>query len=333
MHIARPRIRRLLLAAGLLALFLASATLPFLSTLAQVAPQVKPSANNATATDGQPGHSQGRHPLDPLEPDEIRLAVDIVRKEKKLADSVRFVTVTLNEPVKAAILHPQAGTAIPREVFMVLLDKATGTGYEAVVNLASAVGRAVRGAPAGRPAVDHARRVRRMRGGGPEIARVPGGAEEARDRGHEPRHGRRLVGGSLRQRARRKTEASGSSARCAGSGPTPMDNGYAHPIEGLVTVIDLNRKEVVRVEDFGVVPVPPKAGELGPRRTIAQPAGRPQAARRLAGRRAELHGERPRSALAEVGVSRRVQPPRGPGAQHGRATTAARSCTAARSPR
>ena len=48
-----------------------------------------------------------------------------------------------------------------------------------------------------------------------------------------------------------------------------MDNGYARPIEGLVTVIDLNRKEVVRVEDFGVVPLPPKAGNWG-RESISQ---------------------------------------------------------------
>ena len=38
----------------------------------------------------------------------------------------------------------------------------------------------------------------------------------------------------------------------------PLDNGYARPIEKVVAVIDLNRKEVVRVEDHGVVPFPPK---------------------------------------------------------------------------
>ena len=42
-----------------------------------------------------------------------------------------------------------------------------------------------------------------------------------------------------------------------------MDNGYARPIEGVVTVIDLNRKEVVRVEDHGIVPLPPKPGNWG----------------------------------------------------------------------
>src|SRR5262249_32468900 len=38
------------------------------------------------------------------------------------------------------------------------------------------------------------------------------------------------------------------------------DNGYARPIEGVVVLIDLNRKEVVRVEDYGVVPLPPQQG-------------------------------------------------------------------------
>ena len=119
------------------------------------------SDKTAIAKQGSAPESQMRHPLDPLEPDEIRLAIAIVRREKKLADSVRFVTVTLNEPAKAALLHPEAGGVIPREVFMVLLDNATGRGYEAVVNFARQSVTRFRRASARRPAVDHARRVRR----------------------------------------------------------------------------------------------------------------------------------------------------------------------------
>jgi primary-amine oxidase len=40
----------------------------------------------------------------------------------------------------------------------------------------------------------------------------------------------------------------------------PMDNGYARPIDGIVAVVDLNKMEVLRIEDFGVVPLPPRAG-------------------------------------------------------------------------
>jgi primary-amine oxidase len=34
----------------------------------------------------------------------------------------------------------------------------------------------------------------------------------------------------------------------------PHDNGYAHPIEGVIAIVDLNQMEVIRIEDYGVVP-------------------------------------------------------------------------------
>ena len=144
------------------------------SLLALVAFTVAPGRSGAQVPPGRPSaptasekpaqthagtstESRVRHALDPLEPEEIRRAVEIVRSEKKLAESFRFVTVTLNEPAKAAILHPQAGATIPREVFLVLLDNATGRGYEAVVNLTTRSVTRFEALPAGRPAVDHAR--------------------------------------------------------------------------------------------------------------------------------------------------------------------------------
>src|SRR5271167_5025614 len=52
------------------------------------------------ASSGTPDISASRHPLDPLEPAEIVAAVGAIRKERQLADSFRFVTVTLKEPSK-----------------------------------------------------------------------------------------------------------------------------------------------------------------------------------------------------------------------------------------
>ena len=40
------------------------------------------------------------------------------------------------------------------------------------------------------------------------------------------------------------------------------DNGYAHPIEGLVVLVDLNRMEVLRVDDHGIVPIPQEPGRF-----------------------------------------------------------------------
>ena len=41
---------------------------------------------------------------------------------------------------------------------------------------------------------------------------------------------------------------------------SPTDNGYARPIKGVIPVVDLNKMEVIRVEDHGVVPLPPNPG-------------------------------------------------------------------------
>jgi len=60
-------------------------------------------------------------------------------------------------------------------------------------------GAAVRDASRGGPAAHHARRVRRVRGGGPAIAGLPRGDEEAGHRGPQTGHDRRLVGRPLRQ--------------------------------------------------------------------------------------------------------------------------------------
>jgi primary-amine oxidase len=45
---------------------------------------------------------------------------------------------------------------------------------------------------------------------------------------------------------------------------TPEDNGYAHPIEGIVAFVDMARGEVLEIIDTGVVPVPTECGNYYP---------------------------------------------------------------------
>ena len=45
---------------------------------------------------------------------------------------------------------------------------------------------------------------------------------------------------------------------------SPTDNGYARPVENLITVVDLNAMRVVRVEDGEVVPLPPEDANYSP---------------------------------------------------------------------
>lgn len=46
----------------------------------------------------------------------------------------------------------------------------------------------------------------------------------------------------------------------------PTDNGYARPIEGIRPVVDLNPMEVLRIEDYGVFPLPPNEGNYSDER-------------------------------------------------------------------
>lgn len=74
------------------------------------------------------------HPLEPLTPEEIAAAIAIVR-QKVTANTLRFETVTLNEPPKSVVLDFQVGDRIQREAFLILLDKATGETIEAIASL------------------------------------------------------------------------------------------------------------------------------------------------------------------------------------------------------
>ena len=46
------------------------------------------------------------------------------------------------------------------------------------------------------------------------------------------------------------------------SGRRPGDSEWAHPVDGLIVLVDLNTLEVLRVDDHGVVPIPPERGNF-----------------------------------------------------------------------
>src|SRR5262249_31806090 len=71
------------------------------------------------------------HPLDPLSKAELADAVKVLREGRKLGDSFRFVSCALLEPPRQVVQDHQPGRPVPRQAFLVLLDNATGTGYEA----------------------------------------------------------------------------------------------------------------------------------------------------------------------------------------------------------
>ena len=81
----------------------------------------------------------------------------------------------------------------------------------------------------------------------------------------------------------------------------PHDNPYAKPIGGLHAVVDLDDMAVVRVEDLGVVPLPPDPGNYTADTITPRDPSSPS---RSAARGGQLRGGRVERALAEVALPR-----------------------------
>lgn len=215
-----------------------------------------PKPAGTAASEKTPGRS---HPLDPLSADEIVRAVAIVRKARQVDDSWRFVTVTLAEPPKGPPNTVVPGGNVPRHAFMVLIDRVKGRAYEAVVNVAAGELDRFEALPAGiQPAItlDEFAECEEAIKKSPEFlaALKKRGASDVQlvmvDPWSAGTYGTELAADAGKRLSRAlawvRTEAN--------------DNGYARPLDGVIAVVDLNKMEVVRVEDYGVIPLPPEAG-------------------------------------------------------------------------
>ena len=226
-----------------------------------------------------------RHPLDPLDAGEIRQAVEILRREQSVSPDARFVSVSLNEPPKDQVAFatpdrpapgqaadPGPDAAVPREAFVVLLEPRQHATYEAVVSLTTGSllsWRLVPDARAPLMAAEYAACQVVTRADAQIIAGLERrGITDPAEVHVEPwsigtfaapeEADRRLVWTLLFHREQ------------------PDDNPYAKPIHGLHAVVDYDDMTVVRVEDLGVVPVPPGSGayaahRVGPLRDDLKP--------------------------------------------------------------
>ncbi|HYX86706.1 MAG TPA: primary-amine oxidase [Gaiellales bacterium] len=210
----------------------------------------------------RPGRGAASHPLNPLSADEIAAAAAAVRatdRFRELSDDTRFITIELREPEKDAVLGWAAGGDRPaREAALVLLDRGTGATVEAEVSLQTDAVTAWRMRSDVQPMavvselVEAEELVRRDSGfqaalrrrGVTDFDAVQVDAWPAGHFGTPDDDGRRL-------------------ARCvAFLRPRPGDNEWAHPVGGILVLVDLNRQKVLRVDDHGVVPVPAENGNF-----------------------------------------------------------------------
>ena len=232
---------------------------------------------------------QARHPLDPLDAREISQAVEIIRRARLVTPGARFVSVSLNEPVKSQVPFAATtgssgadqpgsthsvpgGTAVPREAFVVLLEPAQHATYEAVVSLTA-------------DSVISWRPV-------PDVYAPVTLAEYAECELVTRADPRILAGLELRGITSPErvlvepwgigtfTEPEEAGRRVAWTllfyRERSDDNPYAKPIHGLHAIVDLDDMTVVRVEDLGVVSLPPGSGayaadRVGPLRDDLKP--------------------------------------------------------------
>jgi primary-amine oxidase len=202
---------------------------------------------------------QVRHPLDPLTPEEVAQAVAIARTERHVGEQFRFPCVTLNEPPKSVVLGFTPGDAIEREAFLILLDNATGATYEAIASLTKNQLISWKHVPGVQPNIM-----------ADELAECEAAVKAHADfQAALERRGITdldlvVVDPWAIGHFGFKDEERIRLSRClCYLRNAPKGNFYARPIDGLIPVVDLNKMQVLQIEDLGVVPVPPEAGEYG----------------------------------------------------------------------
>jgi len=202
------------------------------------------------------------HPLAPLSEQEIVTAAAAVRAYHEFADGSVFVFTSLREPGKPAIDEYERDSRLPpREASVVLYDGSQRLIIEAAVSLADGKVFSWRSVPGARPKASRrewetaAEAVKAdprwlgalSRRGVTDVSHVevqpwPPGYTDSGDAAT----GRRLA------------------KALAWVGLSEADNTFARPVENVVATIDLDTLTVLDVEDHGLVPLPPRAGNYAP---------------------------------------------------------------------
>ena len=197
------------------------------------------------------------HPLDPLRGDELQQAVEIIRRECRLGQRALFEQVRLKEPDKPVVRNFQPGDVIRREAFAVVLDRDAQKTFEAVVCLKEGSLKLWRHVPGVQPCILAAESAEMSRA----VKSHPDFIRGLLKRNIEDTDCVTIEAfpvGNLSESEEKHLRH--TRAHCFYV-ENPGDNPYARPIEGLVPVVDLAAMAVLRIEDHGVVPLPPSPGD------------------------------------------------------------------------
>ena len=226
------------------------------------------------------------HPLDPLTAQEITGAWEILRSQKTLGPRIRVVSIALQEPPKEAVLAHRPGDALERAAAVVLMDTAQAKTYEAVVSLTRKDVVAWRHVPGVQPSIvlDEFFECEAA------VRADPRWQEALRKRGVTDFSLTMVDPWSAGNFGFADDEGRRLSRALTWVRRSPDDNGYARPVANLLTVVDLDAMTVVRVEDHGVVPLPPEDANYSPEVAGSRPDLKPLEIRQPEGPSFELDG-------------------------------------------
>ena len=194
------------------------------------------------------------HPLDPLNEAEISQAAAIVRGNGKLSDKAWFETIALDEPSKESL----AGGSARRQAYVCCYDPSNNQTWSGVADLTT--GGLIRW--------KHQKGMQARIG----IDEFIMGGDTAKA---DPRFIAACAKRGITDMSTVLVEpwAAGNFGFKADEGKrigvghcwvrnAAGDNPYARPIANLHPIIDLQNMKVIRVDDFGVVPLPPECAPI-----------------------------------------------------------------------
>jgi primary-amine oxidase len=200
------------------------------------------------------------HPLDPLAPEEIRSAVELLRRQGALDENRRIHGVELVEPEDKQAVLDFDGDRVERRLRFVVLDRVSARTEEVTVSAG------------GGEVVER----REIDGGQPAITLEEFDSAEAMCKS-DPRYVEALARRGIDDPSLAIVDLYGIGAygdidhagRRLARGLSwvrldETDNPYAHPVDNLHVIVDLNEMEIVKIEDWGVLPVPRERGPYDP---------------------------------------------------------------------
>jgi len=207
-----------------------------------------------------------KHPLDSLSEPEIRAVVATLKAKELVKDNSRFATLHLHEPPKAAVWNWQPGAPMPeRQAFVVV--KQGPRIFEGIVDIPAknvVSWQEVKGVQPGILSEEY-ELARELVGADPrwQAAMRKRGIQDLKQVVCEPMmYPPGYFGASALENRRLLAVICGLE--------TGDKNFWAHPIEGVKALVDLNQKAVIKVEDTGVVPIPRQPAGLSQQSAKAQ---------------------------------------------------------------